>query len=94
MFKSIVFVVLCVAALAEAQEPKQAPAPAAQPVPVPVIIWGSCPQLEPSEEDKKVKSEVLAGCLKQFPIPAELTQENINARKFCRFNIFGLNVHF
>lgn len=86
MLKLSLCLFFVVAAVVEGQQPAAAPAAAAaaapqQPAAMPVIIWGSCPQLEPSEADKKSKSDVLAACLKQFPIPAELTQEKINMRK-------------
>jgi len=60
------------------QKPKsKQEASAPQTAPVPVIIWGSCPQLEPSEEDKKAKAKVLEECLKQFPVPAQVNEETI-----------------
>lgn len=94
MLKLSLFVFLVVAAVVESQSPAAAPQ---QPAAMPVIIWGSCPQLEPSEADKKTKSDVLANCLKQFPIPAELTQEKINTRKTSRLLsilVLSLNLLF
>lgn len=45
-----------------------------------MIVWGSCPQLEPSETDKKAKAQVLADCLQLHPIPKEVTEESIGQR--------------
>ncbi|KAI2803705.1 hypothetical protein RDWZM_001635 [Blomia tropicalis] len=45
--------------------------------PVPTILWGTCPQLEPSETDKKSKAKILADCLKDFPIPEKVTEQTI-----------------
>ncbi|KAH9405345.1 hypothetical protein TYRP_001193 [Tyrophagus putrescentiae] len=59
-----------------AAAPAATAAPAA-PAPVPVIVWGNCPQLEPSEEDKKSKAKVLQECLQEHPIPKEVTEESI-----------------
>lgn len=48
---------------------------------MPVIVWGNCPQLEPSEEDKKSKAKVLQECLQEHPIPKEVTEESIGKRE-------------
>lgn len=68
----------CAASVVSGQEAQPAPAPAAQAK----IVWGSCPQLEPSESDKKSKADILQDCLKQFPIPAQLTEATIVERKY------------
>lgn len=78
-----ILVLLALVAVASCKKPKSAPQKAAAQeaapavAPVPVIVWGSCPQLEPTETEKKSKAKVLEDCLKQFPVPKEVTEETI-----------------
>ena len=46
--------------------------------PPPTIDWGSCPQLEPKEEEKIEKAAVIKYCLDLIPLPQNITQESVD----------------
>jgi hypothetical protein len=45
------------------------------------VNWNKCPQLEPSENEKNKKTQVITKCLQSAPIPANLTRENVEAHR-------------
>lgn len=55
---------------------------AAQDAPVtPTIKWGRCPQLEPTQQEKVKKAEVITKCLEIVPIPQNITRESIELHR-------------
>jgi Spy/CpxP family protein refolding chaperone len=63
--------VACVA-LASAAPPtapvSSAPSASGPPVVEPIIDWGKCPQLAPTEEQRKQKTEIIKQCLEANPL--------------------------
>lgn len=61
-----------VCALAQAAPPQapvsSAPAAGGPPVVEPIIDWGKCPQLAPTDEQRKVKTEIIKQCLEANPL--------------------------
>jgi len=51
-----------------------------QPV-TPTIKWGRCPQLEPTQQEKVKKAEVITKCLEIVPIPQNITRESIELHR-------------
>lgn len=49
----------------------------ASPVVEPVIDWGKCPQLAPSEEQRKQKTDIIRSCLEKHPL--NVAPEQLNA---------------
>lgn len=47
------------------------------PVIEPIIDWGKCPQLAPTEQQRKSKTDIIKTCLEQNPLNA--TQDQLNA---------------
>uniref|UniRef100_A0AAN0LPK9 Odorant-binding n=1 Tax=Polyphagotarsonemus latus TaxID=1204166 RepID=A0AAN0LPK9_9ACAR len=47
----------------------------------PSINWGSCPQLEPKEEEKKEKAQIIKVCLEQVPVPKNITQQSVEVHR-------------
>lgn len=45
------------------------------------VNWNKCPQLEPSEQEKNKKTQVITKCLQAAPIPTNLTRENVEAHR-------------
>lgn len=48
-----------------------APSASGPPVIEPTIDWGKCPQLAPSEQQRKQKTEIIKACLDANPIDAK-----------------------
>ncbi|KAG9509142.1 hypothetical protein GZH46_02349 [Fragariocoptes setiger] len=57
--------------------PAAAAAPGTPPVIEPIIDWGKCPQLAPTEQQRKQKTDIIKTCLELNPLNA--TQEQLNA---------------
>lgn len=59
-------------ALASAAPPtapvSSAPSASGPPVVEPIIDWGKCPQLAPTEEQRKQKTEIIKQCLEANPL--------------------------
>lgn len=54
-----------------------APSASGPPVIEPIIDWGKCPQLAPSEQQRKQKTEIIKACLDANPLGT--TPEQLNA---------------
>lgn len=54
-----------------------APSASGPPVIEPIIDWGKCPQLAPTEQQRKQKTEIIKTCLEQNPLTG--TPETLNA---------------
>lgn len=85
MVKQIVTLALvsaCVA-LAYAAPPtapvSSAPSANGPPVVEPIIDWGKCPQLAPTDEQRKQKTEIIKSCLESNPIGTSPEQLNAEA---------------
>lgn len=87
MAKVLAIVGIVMALAAVAYSAPQAPAPAASgapPVIEPIIDWGKCPQLAPSDTQRKQKTEIIKACLDSNPLntkPDQLTPENIEKHR-------------
>lgn len=85
MAKTIATVGLLLAFIALAHgAPPTAPvssAPSANGPPVvePIIDWGKCPQLAPTEEQRKQKTEIIKACLEANPLGTNPEQLNAEA---------------
>lgn len=73
--KNIVTLALSLATvclLAQAAPPtapvSSAPSANGPPVVEPIIDWGKCPQLAPTDEQRKVKTEIIKQCLESNPL--------------------------
>lgn len=61
-----------------------AAAAAATPVIEPVIDWGKCPQLAPTELQRKQKTEIIKACLEKHPLttpPDQLNAEIVDKHR-------------
>lgn len=47
----------------------------------PQINWGKCPELEPSEQEKLAKANVITKCLETTPLPANITRESVEQHR-------------
>lgn len=47
----------------------------------PIINWGSCPQLEPNENEKREKAEIIKVCLERIPLPSNITQQSVEIHR-------------
>lgn len=56
-----------------------APSANGPPVVEPIIDWGKCPQLAPTEEQRKQKTEIIKSCLDANPIGSTPDQLNAEA---------------
>lgn len=57
---------------------------AATPVIEPVIDWGKCPQLAPTELQRKQKTEIIKACLEKHPLnspPDQLNAEIVDKHR-------------
>jgi len=84
---TICLIALCALSTADPQSglggsqlpPKAA---AGQPAPqAPAINWGNCPQLEPTETEKREKGEIIKVCLERIPLPENITQSTVEAHR-------------
>lgn len=69
---------------AAASAPSSTTATAGQPVIEPTIDWGKCPQLAPTEEQRKQKTEIIKACLEKHPLtqaPEQLNAEIVDAHR-------------
>jgi len=70
----------CLCAIAQAAPPtapvSSAPSANGPPVVEPIIDWGKCPQLAPTEEQRKTKTEIIRQCLDKHPLGST---DNLNA---------------
>lgn len=83
LFVASIALVLAFAAFAQGA-PQSAPvssAPSASGPPViePIIDWGKCPQLSPTEQQRKQKTEIIKACLDANPLTATADQLNAEA---------------
>lgn len=61
-----------------------APSAGGPPVIEPIIDWGKCPQLAPSEQQRKQKTEIIKSCLDANPLstsPDQLTPEIVEKHR-------------
>lgn len=56
-----------------------APSASGPPVVEPIIDWGKCPQLAPTDEQRKQKTEIIKTCLESNPIGTSPEQLNAEA---------------
>lgn len=64
--------------------PSTNPPAGSQPVIEPTIDWGKCPQLAPTEEQRKQKTEIIKACLEKHPLtqpPEQLNAEIVDAHR-------------
>lgn len=54
-----------------------APSASGPPVIEPIIDWGKCPQLAPTDQQRKQKTEIIKTCLEQNPLTG--SPETLNA---------------
>jgi hypothetical protein len=47
----------------------------------PTIDWGSCPQLEPNDTEKREKANIIKQCLERIPVPKNITQQSIEVHR-------------
>ncbi|KAH7643433.1 hypothetical protein HUG17_10124 [Dermatophagoides farinae] len=47
----------------------------------PQINWGKCPELEPSEQEKLAKANVITKCLETTALPANITRESVEQHR-------------
>lgn len=47
----------------------------------PQINWGKCPELEPSEQEKLAKANVITKCLETTPLPVNITRESVEQHR-------------
>lgn len=87
MSKSIIFGVAVMAFCGLAcvsAAPSTNPPATGQPVIEPTIDWGKCPQLAPTEEQRKQKTEIIKACLDKHPLtqpPEQLNAEIVDAHR-------------
>lgn len=67
--------------LGGARAPAPGSASADNPPPAPVIDWGSCPQLEPNDAEKREKANIIKQCLERIPVPKNITQQSIEVHR-------------
>lgn len=61
-----------------------APSASGPPVIEPIIDWGKCPQLAPTEQQRKQKTEIIKSCLEQNPLsgaPETLNAETVEKHR-------------
>lgn len=61
-----------------------APSASGPPVIEPIIDWGKCPQLAPTEQQRKQKTEIIKACLDANPLntaPEQLNAESIEKHR-------------
>lgn len=61
-----------------------APSASGPPVIEPIIDWGKCPQLAPTEEQRKQKTEIIKACLDANPLttaPEQLNAELVEKHR-------------
>lgn len=56
-----------------------APSASGPPVIEPIIDWGKCPQLAPTEQQRKQKTEIIKACLDANPLSTAPDQMNPEA---------------
>lgn len=56
--------------------PSSATSSASTPVIEPVIDWGKCPQLAPTDTQRKQKTEIIKACLEKHPLTTPADQLN------------------
>lgn len=62
-----------------------APSASGPPVIEPIIDWGKCPQLAPTEQQRRQKTEIIKACLDANPLGT--TPEQLNAEAVERHRI-------
>lgn len=74
----ILLAIVAASAAPQAAQTKPATAPAANPPVIePIIDWGKCPQLAPTDQQRKAKTEIIKSCLELNPL--NVSQEQLNA---------------
>ncbi|RWS02013.1 hypothetical protein B4U79_03099 [Dinothrombium tinctorium] len=66
MWKTVAIVIFFCVLFVDCQQPQE-----------PKINWGKCSKIEPTEQDKQEKAKVIQGCLKQVPLPKNVTRESV-----------------
>lgn len=80
----VALVATCAYGAPPAAPVSSAPSASGPPVIEPIIDWGKCPQLAPSETQRKQKTEIIKTCLEANPLgttPDQLTPEAIEKHR-------------